>query len=127
MLQQQAAFHLQQQQIRQKSPSGGRTPKKCRFSDSEPDSEKRSLHNNMERMRRIDLRNSFDDLKTLLPSLASAQRAPKVTILKDATSYLHELLQKDRTLSSHVTKLRAHQEELRSTLSRLRKTLASIR
>uniref|UniRef100_A0A146KJA0 N-myc proto-oncogene protein n=1 Tax=Lygus hesperus TaxID=30085 RepID=A0A146KJA0_LYGHE len=104
-----------------------KTPKKSRFSDSEPDSERRSIHNNMERMRRIDLRNAFDDLKGLLPSLVDAQRAPKVAILKDATSYLHELRQKERTLSQHVTKLRSHQEELRSTLSRLRKTLAAIR
>lgn len=101
--------------------------KKSRFSDSEPDSDRRSLHNNMERMRRIDLRNAFDELKGLLPSLVEAQRAPKVTILKDATSYLHELRQKERTLSQHVTKLRSHQEELRSTLSRLRKTLATMR
>ncbi|XP_024083509.1 transcriptional regulator Myc-A-like [Cimex lectularius] len=106
-----------------------RTPKKSRFpADSEPDSlEKRSQHNNMERMRRIELRNAFEELRGLVPTLSGNNRAPKVTILKDATSYLYDLKLKDKTLQMQVAELRADQDRLRTTLSRLRRSLAFTR
>jgi len=53
--------------------------------------EKRNLHNNMERQRRIGLKNLFEDLKAEIPSLKDKERAPKVNILREAASYCTKL------------------------------------
>lgn len=102
--------------------------KKSRYSSNSTgylvDTEKRSLHNNMERMRRIDLRNAFEDLRLLVPSIADTQKAAKVTILKDATHYVKELNFKDRNLCLQIDALRSEQDRLRRTLSHLRRILA---
>ncbi|XP_075224667.1 bHLH transcription factor Myc [Lycorma delicatula] len=104
-------------------------PAKSRFAtDSESDSkEKRDMHNNMERMRRIDLRNSFEELRALVPSLANKERAPKVVILQDAAGYCTDLKIHSRQLTSQVTALRKEQERLRATVSGLRRSLAANR
>jgi len=52
---------------------------------------KTKAHNNMERMRRIDLRNSFDNLKKLVPILAKNPKCSKVEILKKAEEYIRNL------------------------------------
>jgi hypothetical protein len=51
----------------------------------------RDLHNSMERQRRVELRNNFDLLKELVPELADADKASKLTILKKAMDYCHLL------------------------------------
>lgn len=104
------------------------TSKKSRFStDSETDSEKRSLHNNMERMRRIGLRNAFEDLRVLIPSLKESKRAAKVNILKDSAVYVRHLTVQERSLAQKVMSLHHDQEKLRSRLSKLRRSLAAHR
>ncbi|KAK9502641.1 hypothetical protein O3M35_011373 [Rhynocoris fuscipes] len=105
------------------------TTKKTRFStdSSETDCEKRSLHNNMERMRRIGLRNAFEDLRILIPSLKESKRAAKVNILKDSADYVRHLTSKERGLAQQVVSLRLEQEKLRSRLSKLRRSLAAHR
>lgn len=102
---------------------------KSRFAtDSESDSkEKRDMHNNMERKRRIDLRNSFEDLKALVPSLVIKERAPKVQILQEAASYCTELKFESRKLATQVAALKKEQERLRGTVSGLRRSLAAHR
>lgn len=112
-----------------KKPRVHYKPTKSRFAtDSESDSkEKRNMHNNMERMRRIDLRNSFEELKALVPSLANKERAPKVVILQDAAGYCTDLKIQSRQLASQVTALRKEQERLRATVSGLRRSLAAHR
>lgn len=111
------------------APARGRrraaAPKRSRFSNGYAiDTEKRSLHNNMERLRRVDLRNAFEDLRQLVPATADSHKAAKVTILKDATHYVRELHLKDRNCTAQLAALRREQDRLRTTLSQLRRIFA---
>ncbi|KAB0792557.1 hypothetical protein PPYR_14516 [Photinus pyralis] len=96
-------------------------------SDSEPELEKRSLHNNMERQRRIDLRNSFEDLRMLVPEVSSRERAAKVVILREAALYCDHLGDASESMQRKVVELRRRQEQLRARVSQLRKNLAAKR
>ncbi|KAG5684898.1 hypothetical protein PVAND_014108 [Polypedilum vanderplanki] len=79
--------------------------------------EKRNLHNNMERQRRIGLKNLFEELKCHIPALKDKERAPKVNILREAASYCTklrrdeeqyaELLKKHNRLMTRVKNLKA--------------------
>lgn len=60
-------------------------------SDEADTIEKRNLHNNMERQRRIGLKNLFEELKLQIPSLKDKERAPKVNILREAAAYCSKL------------------------------------
>jgi hypothetical protein len=97
-------------------------------SDSEPEPlEKRHLHNNMERQRRIDLRNLFNDLKKLVPEVNKKQRAAKVLILRGAAQYCEDLSKTSDVLGMRVEHLRQKQARLRAQLSKLRRDWASKR
>ncbi|XP_031828969.1 bHLH transcription factor Myc isoform X2 [Nomia melanderi] len=96
-------------------------------SDDELDTEKRSLHNNMERQRRIELRNAFEELRVLVPAVESKEKAPKVAILRQAAVYCDMLSENDQIIVSKVTELRRRQEKLRAKLSQLRRSLAMTR
>lgn len=100
---------------------------RSKFSDNEPDSkERRNLHNNMERMRRIDLRNSFEELRVMVPSLIQKERAAKVVILKEAAAYCCDLGTQSRLMSMQVAALRREQLRLRGVVSGLRKAAAVV-
>lgn len=95
-------------------------------SDSEPEtSEKRSLHNNMERQRRIDLRNAFEYLRVLVPEVNKRERAAKVVILREARVYCNRLTSMDEDYHLQIDELKEHQERLRSRVSQLRRSLAN--
>lgn len=97
-------------------------------SDSETEcSEKRSLHNNMERQRRVDLRNAFDDLRILVPEVECKERAAKVVILREAAVYCDYLSAESAQMAKQVSEMRKQQERLRSRLSQLRRSLAAKR
>ncbi|XP_046587207.1 myc protein [Neodiprion lecontei] len=96
-------------------------------SDDEPDTEKRSLHNNMERQRRIELRNAFEDLRVLVPEVQMKEKAPKVVILRQAAVYCNKLTETDRTNTDAVSDLKSRQDRLRSKLSQLRRNFAACR
>ncbi|XP_046659872.1 transcriptional regulator Myc-B isoform X2 [Homalodisca vitripennis] len=98
-----------------------RRSKSSRFGEEEDSQEKRDLHNNMERMRRIDLRNSFEELKALVPMVANKERAAKVVILREASVYCIELSAECQSKCLQVNALRKEQERLRRVLSSLRK------
>lgn len=101
---------------------------KSASSDSEPDScEKRSLHNNMERQRRVDLRNAFEDLRVVVPALSPNPRAAKVVILKEASHYCHQLTADARSLQQESSILERERDRLLARVSFLRKQVASIR
>lgn len=141
--QQHDVLQQQQQQQQQRrgvkrnrisTTNGGRSPnnykKRANFShnssDSEPEpSEKRNLHNNMERQRRIDLRNAFEDLRLLVPEVSKRERAAKVVILREAAIYCDYLGEHSDRLNKQVDDLRKQQERLRARVSLLRRTLAS--
>jgi Myc proto-oncogene protein len=65
--------------------------------------EKRNLHNNMERQRRIGLKNLFEELKRQIPTLKEKERAPKVNILREAAAYCTKL-RRDDELHNELTK-----------------------
>ena len=96
-------------------------------SDDEPDTEKRSLHNNMERQRRIDLRRAFEELRLLVPGVERNEKAPKVAILRQAAAYCDKMNKEDQVYSIQVTELQNRQERLRAKLSQLRKDFANSR
>lgn len=115
----------QRQTKRQKhSPSQSRRKKVSRFGEEEDSQEKRDQHNNMERMRRIDLRNSFEELKALVPSVSNKDRAAKVVILREAANYCDDLGADSQSKYMQLMALRKEQERLRATVSRLRKAAA---
>ncbi|XP_003702437.2 bHLH transcription factor Myc isoform X3 [Megachile rotundata] len=96
-------------------------------SEDELDTEKRSLHNNMERQRRIELRNAFEELRILVPAIESKEKAPKVAILRQAAMYCDMLTELDQSTVAKVMDLRKRQEKLRARLSQLRRSLAMTR
>lgn len=96
-------------------------------SDDEPDTEKRSLHNNMERQRRIELRNAFEELRVLVPEVEMKEKAPKVVILRQAAVYCDMLTEIGHSTMAKVNKLKREQDHLRSRLSQLRRNLRSER
>lgn len=110
------------------SSSHGHHSFKSASSDSEPDScEKRSLHNNMERQRRVDLRNAFEDLRVVVPPLSSNPRAAKVVILKEASHYCHQLAADAKSLQQESGCLERERDRLLARVSFLRKQVASMR
>lgn len=96
-------------------------------SDDELDTEKRREHNNMERQRRIELRNAFEELRVLVPAVENKDKAPKVVILRQATAYCASLAEKEISFAATVAELRRQQEKLRASLSYLRRSLAMSR
>lgn len=93
-------------------------------SDSEADNiEKRSLHNHMERQRRIGLKNLFDELKREVPSIREKERAPKVVVLREAAALCTRLQREEREREQ----LRARQSRLLARVRHLRLDLAARR
>jgi len=73
-------------------------------------------------MRRIDLRNSFDTLRKLVPVLSKANKCSKVEILKSATEYINGLKMIEKKISKEEQALRTRNEALRSRLAALQAT-----
>lgn len=91
-------------------------------SDAEtPEIERRSLHNDMERMRRIGLKNLFDELKNQIPATRDKERAPKVVILREAAMLCRRL--QDEDLEREY--LKRQQNKLMTKLRKLRSQLAT--
>lgn len=83
--------------------------------------EKRNLHNDMERQRRIGLKNLFENLKDKVPSLREKERAPKVNILREATLLCTKLTQEDREYEQQLKR----RHRLQQRLKYLREQLAA--
>lgn len=66
--------------------------------DSPMTFERRNLHNDMERQRRIGMRNLFVELKKAIPTLDERERVPKVNILKEAISYCGKVKRDEKLL-----------------------------
>lgn len=99
------------------SPTKSGTATSRSSSDSEPDTERRSLHNNMERQRREDLKKFFEDLRRLVPDIQNSEKAPKVTILRQAVKYCQKLADNDR---HNCAAFHEAQKRNRQLLARLR-------
>ncbi|XP_055683592.1 myc protein [Lutzomyia longipalpis] len=97
--------------------------KSARASDiCEQDSiEKRNLHNDMERQRRIGLKNLFEALKAQIPSLRDNERAPKVNILREASILCTQL----HNESERLNNLKRHHANIQNRLKVIRGHLTS--
>jgi hypothetical protein len=69
----------------------------------------------MERMRRIDLRNSFDNLKKLVPVLSKSPKCSKVEILKKAEEFIRGLrgMEKKLVKEEQALKIKLQQNKIR--------------
>ncbi|KAJ6638814.1 Myc protein [Pseudolycoriella hygida] len=85
--------------------------------------ERRNLHNNMERQRRIGLKKQFDYLKLQIPNLKDKERAPKVSILREAMLLCRRLTEDHRQQEA----LMVEQARLHKRVKALRKLLAQQR
>ncbi|XP_035907760.1 uncharacterized protein LOC118510267 [Anopheles stephensi] len=83
--------------------------------------EKRNLHNNLERQRRIGLKNLFEELKRQIPTLRDKDRAPKVNILREAAALCTRLIQE----AEQVNELRQQQMKLYERVRYLRASIHS--
>lgn len=86
-----------------------------------PEIERRSIHNDMERLRRIGLKNLFDELKKQIPATKDKERAPKVVILREAAALCKKLNYED----IEREKLRKKQLQLVTKLKKLRSALST--
>lgn len=83
--------------------------------------DKRNQHNDMERQRRIGLKNLFENLKLKIPTLCEKERAPKVNILREATLLCSRLTQED----SEYEKQKQRRTRLQQRLKFLREQMAA--
>lgn len=105
-----------------KSPSAMPAPS-TESSEEQETLEKRNLHNDMERQRRIGLKNLFEELKRQIPSLREKERAPKVNILREAAQLCNRLNREQEQLNA----LRKQQQRLYARVRQLRTSLHSQR
>ncbi|XP_011189190.2 myc protein [Zeugodacus cucurbitae] len=82
--------------------------------------EKRNLHNDMERQRRIGLKNLFEELKKQIPSIKDKERAPKVNILREAAKLCESLTRENQQLCDTKEVLREQMRKRQEHLARLR-------
>ncbi|XP_055616154.1 myc protein [Toxorhynchites rutilus septentrionalis] len=119
--------HQQHRSKKQRLPPTSSTGGKkmpCAESSEEQDTlEKRNLHNDMERQRRIGLKNLFEELKRQIPNLRDKERAPKVNILREAATLCTRLSREQEQLNA----LRKQQQRLYARVRQLRTSLHTQR
>ncbi|XP_037068118.1 myc proto-oncogene protein-like [Pollicipes pollicipes] len=98
---------------------------RCRMpsDDDQPPPERRNNHNNMERLRRDLLRGALNSLRRLVPDTAGNDKAPKITVLREAAKYCLMLRGKDEALTKQKRRL----EEQRAALQRRLEALERAR
>ncbi|EDX01289.1 myc protein [Drosophila yakuba] len=82
--------------------------------------EKRNQHNDMERQRRIGLKNLFEALKKQIPTIRDKERAPKVNILREAAKLCTQLTQEEHELSLQRQVLAMQLKQQQEILARYR-------
>lgn len=95
--------------------------------DGEDSSERRNQHNDMERKRRVDMRDAISKLRKLVPAVADNKRAAKVLILNEAAAYCRQLHIVGEHVSRASDELYRRQRELSARLKELRVQNAKIR
>lgn len=84
--------------------------------DSSEDTKRRRLHNDMERQRRIYMKESYEQLRKNVPAIMYNNKASKVSILKQGATYIKSLTEIGNTLKTNVTHLRQQNEMLKRKL-----------
>jgi hypothetical protein len=83
--------------------------------------EKRCMHNDMERKRRIDMKNLFVELKRAIPTIHFDDRVAKVNILRAAISYCNQIKSEEKILSD----LRRKNKRLMTKMNKLGASIIS--
>ena len=89
--------HVEARQIpkKPKTSSAGNPQNDCGITDgyTENDCEGnlRTFHNDMEKQRRCNMKNRFENLRAVIPDLREKPRAPKIVILSKAKNYVDAL------------------------------------
>ncbi|XP_042204360.1 N-myc protein-like [Homarus americanus] len=94
-----------------------KSTKHRRRNRGESDEGRRSVHNSLERQRRVDLRNAFEYLRQLVPDTMILEKAPKVQILKKAALHCKQLQHTEQRLLREKEKLKKQLEELQQRRS----------
>jgi len=79
----------------------------------------REIHNSMERQRRIELKNEFDKLKSLIPEIAQNDKVSKLNVLNYSADYVTKLEKTDLKLKLKKNNLKEKRQKLMEELSRL--------
>jgi len=87
--------------------------------------EARDVHNQMERQRRTDLKNAFENLKYFVPSLAKSDRASKQMVLDKAIDHCKNLKKQETTVKTQKHNLVQKNESLKKQLALLKSQVAS--
>ncbi|XP_076341111.1 transcriptional regulator Myc-like [Tachypleus tridentatus] len=87
----------------------------------------RKEHNNMERKRRDDLRFAFQTLRENVPDIMDNSKAPKVMILKKATTYLQQLTNTGLLLERSLKAESRKKSELQRKLQQLQNSSRNFR
>jgi len=79
----------------------------------------REIHNSMERQRRIELKNEFDNLKTLIPEIAQSEKVSKLNVLNSSADYVIKLERIDLKLKLKKNQLKEKRQRLMEQLKLL--------
>lgn len=85
--------------------------------------EAREIHNQMERQRRNELKCSFDKLKTVLPELATSDKASKQQILDKAVETVKTIRSTEASLQNRVNNLNKNNAALKEKLRLLKRDI----
>ncbi|XP_018350445.1 PREDICTED: myb-like protein P [Trachymyrmex septentrionalis] len=91
--------------------------------DSSEDTERRRLHNDMERQRRVNMKQSYEHLRMEVPAVADNDRASKVSILKQGATFIKSLTELDNVLKIKAIPLRQKNAMLKRQLRKLERQL----
>lgn len=108
--------HRRKQKAKPKDLSSSPSPPSNSVQPTISRPKKTKTHNNMERMRRIDLRNSFDSLKKLVPPLSKSTKCSKVEILRRAEEYIKALKSVEKRLVREEATTRSRNDALKVKL-----------
>ncbi|XP_021923567.1 uncharacterized protein LOC110831645 isoform X3 [Zootermopsis nevadensis] len=95
--------------------------------EEDDSSDRRNQHNDMERKRRVDMRDAISVLRSLVPAVADNERAAKVLILNEAAAYCRQLGTEGERVSRLSEELYRRQRELSAHLKELRFQNAKMR
>ncbi|CAG0896778.1 unnamed protein product [Darwinula stevensoni] len=87
----------------------------CSGSDS--DDKDKVVRNSSERMRRIQMKNAFEELRVVLPETARLEKAPKLSILRAAISQCRKLTAQEALLRKEKLRLVARKKALEKKLN----------
>merc|ERR1719193_2293068 len=87
--------------------------------------EARNVHNQMERQRRTDLKNAFDQLKDYVPTIANSDRASKQMVLDKAIEHCKSLKMKEITAREEKKNIVQRNELLKKKLALLESQIVS--